>query len=227
MENTPEAKAVRHAVATAALERATRERLAKEAAPLPWEVEPFAALDCDRRPFEKLIDSEMLQKELKSKVLKSLIIIQKVTNNILELPNPDPHPEEPSKFRRFRLANRNIQEMMEVKACFSFLVQAGFRIKVMDFEEWFVFPTSPSQKQLFTLETASIVVSKFVKRLNDQVAEEEMRKAAAKEDEDMRWRLAVLDIEGDTERRKELKKKRELKFANLPKVTDDIDRRDL
>lgn len=120
----------------------------------------------------------------------SLSTILELLVNILDPPLQGDNAGASMKYRSIRLNNKTVKrEIVDVKGALDITsyppVAASFRKRVDDFEERLVFPSSPSKKQLYALQTSHYVTEATLLKVKATLEEEKVRKEAAKRETDM------------------------------------------
>ncbi|BGP14994.1 hypothetical protein JCM10213_007203 [Rhodosporidiobolus nylandii] len=153
----------------------------------------------ERRPWDRILNDELLAKASKPQALKTLEILLKLTENVLELPADSAGQE---KQRTVSLRNALIrQNIVEVAGAFDLLVKSGFRRVVVDFEEKLTLPLLPSpadnQALLSRLRTGQRILRGALEQAQQADELERTRKEAAEAEKTRRMTEVLEGIKGD------------------------------
>ncbi|KDE07006.1 hypothetical protein, variant [Microbotryum lychnidis-dioicae p1A1 Lamole] len=163
---------------------------------VPFDPLTFQAGAKDKLPFHRILDTQLLPKCSKSQAVQTLQLMQTVLGNLLEPPNP----AQAMKYRQLRKSNAQIQRhLVDVSsaAAIDFLLLCSFRMQVIDFTEYLVYPPCPSAKQLHQLKLGAHVVAVVLGRAKEAEEREGRYRQSEKDVQEERKKKALLQFEED------------------------------
>ncbi|GAA6062164.1 hypothetical protein JCM10212_005119 [Sporobolomyces blumeae] len=155
--------------------------------------------------FSRIIDSEIVPYcPTPDRLVETLSTLHTLLSNVVDPPNP----AQSFKYRQVRLSNPKIHRTLvqpfpndAIRSTKAYLVQSSFRISVLEFEPFLVFPSSPTPKQLYLLKVGLHVLDERVKRANEAKQRQERARDDERRIEDARKLNALKRFEEDREAR--------------------------
>ena len=141
-----------------------------------------------KRAFLKVIDDEIVGKNLRPVALDALDLLITLTTNAIQSKDK----------RKIRLSNTTIQKrLVSVTGAIPYLQACKWYTQVADFEEYLVFSDQPTETQLDTLILGSETIRDRCQILKDNFNRTELARKAGKEDDDQRKARALQAIRED------------------------------
>ncbi|KAF8341410.1 uncharacterized protein EI90DRAFT_3150540 [Cantharellus anzutake] len=148
----------------------------------------------EKKAFRRIIIAQIERHNDERVAIESSKVLLKLANNILQ------NPDEP-KYHQFKVTNSTIQRnLVEPKGALEYAVAMGFRVRVRNFQQIYVF--DPTPKTLQSLRNGADCLNEVLQHHNDAVDQARRAKETEKAAQARRQELVRLAYEDDRKEKK-------------------------